>query len=269
MRFASIQMYANFAPLRQATDDLWAFVRDQLRAKGLDGVPDGLSWNSTYHDAWLDPDLLLSQTCGYPYVSRLQGRVRLVATPEYEYPGCSGADMRSFAIVRDESRFDSVSDAKSMRVAINQLESNSGYNLLRALIAPHADQGRFFSSVLHTGSHDASLAAVRNGGADIAAIDCITFGNIAQFDPKSIDGIRILAETPVGPGLPFITRSGASDEEVALLRDALSAAIASPALGETRRVLSLKNFHVLDDDDYARLKFLDDRAGRLGYPRIN
>lgn len=268
MTIASIQMYANFAPLRQATEDLWFFVRDRLRADGLSDVPEALDRSVSYDEAWLSPGLVLSQTCGYPYVSKLRGRVRLVATPEYGYPGCEGPNMRSFVVVRDDSRYQDIRDTRGARVVINQTESNSGYNLLRALIAPHANQGQYFSSVLQSGSHDASVSAVKAGDADLAAIDCVTFGNISRFDPQRLDGIKILTETPSGPGLPFITRLDASDEEVGLLRSALFAAMASPQLAEARNVLSLKNVHVLTDADYERLKSLDDYAARLGYPVI-
>ncbi len=40
-----------------------------------------------------------------------------------------------------------------------------------------------------------SIDAVSSGKADVAAIDCITFGNTKRFDPDRVADIRILAET--------------------------------------------------------------------------
>ena len=51
-------------------------------------------------------------------------------------------------------------------------------NLFRAAIAPLAGGRPFFSEVIVTGSHAASLEAVADGNAPgLAAIDCVTFGS--------------------------------------------------------------------------------------------
>lgn len=91
---------------------------------------------------------------------------------------------------------------RGARAAINEPGSNSGYNLFRAFVAPHANAGRFFSSVLKTGGHLASIDAVSKGEADVASIDCVTFGNTLRFDPQRVAGVRILAETARGRGCP-------------------------------------------------------------------
>jgi len=44
---------------------------------------------------WLSPDLLLSQTCGYPFITSLRGKVRLVGRPSYELTHSSGGDHSS------------------------------------------------------------------------------------------------------------------------------------------------------------------------------
>jgi hypothetical protein len=44
------------------------------------------------------PDLLLAQTCGYPYVTLLRGQVTLVATPCFDFPGCAGSDYSSVIV---------------------------------------------------------------------------------------------------------------------------------------------------------------------------
>ncbi|SER69976.1 PhnD/SsuA/transferrin family substrate-binding protein [Rhizobium sp. NFR03] len=264
-RVASLAMYANPAPVAAATAKLWDYLRDKLRAEGLAEVPQALS-TLPYDEAWLRPELLLAQTCGFPFVSRLRGKVRLVATPVYRYPGCDGPDMRSFLIVRSDSAATALIDLRGARAAVNQPDSNSGANLFRAMIAPLAIDGRFFGAFIETGSHVASIDAVREGAADIASIDCITYANILRFDPRRLSGIRVLGETVKGPGLPLITRLSASDEEIALLRRVLDAAATDAALEGVRDHLGLVRFARLQDADYEPLAALADGARALGYP---
>ncbi|WP_455273977.1 phosphate/phosphite/phosphonate ABC transporter substrate-binding protein [Rhizobium herbae] len=268
MRLASLAMYASPPPLAEATAKLWDFLSEALMRAGLDEVPATLDGAVDYHQAWTQPDLLLAQTCGFPYVKHLRGKVKLVATPVYGHPGCGGPSMRSFIVVAKDSDAQSLEDLRGTRAAINQSDSNSGSNLFRAAIAPLSRHGRFFSSVIETGGHRNSIAAIAAGRADVAAIDCVTYGNVLRFDPGSLAGVRILTQTVSGPGLPFITRADASDAEIVLLRQALKQAIAEPKLAIARDVLRLKDFVVLSDTDYEPLAELERQAQRLGYPVI-
>ena len=60
-RLASLPMYlAN----RPAVATLWELLRHSLAGAGLQRLPTALTWPDDYHAHWLEPDLLLSQTCG-------------------------------------------------------------------------------------------------------------------------------------------------------------------------------------------------------------
>jgi len=259
-------MYRDPPVIAEATRGLWAFVRERLRAAGMADVPEALDESVAHDAAWLDPHLLLAQTCGYPLATRLAGRVRLVATPVYDHPGCAGALNGSFVIVRAGAAFANVSDLRGQVAAINDGASNSGMNLLRHTIAPHAVDGRFFTRVVESGSHRASLALVASGEADMAAIDCVTFGNLARFAPDKVAGVRILAETAKPPGLPLITRAAASEDEVAALRSALTDFASDPAAAPLRDALGLSGFAVLPDGAYHAVLALEREAIALGYP---
>jgi ABC-type phosphate/phosphonate transport system substrate-binding protein len=261
-------MYVAPPPVAEATDALWAFLARWLTDAGMAGVPAMLDRSISHDDAWMSPDLLLSQTCGYPYFSRLRGNVRLVATPCYAYPGCAGPDMRSFVIVRRDAGIASLEDLRGRTAAINSRDSNSGANLFRAAIAPIAYGPRFFGKVIETGGHAASIAAVAERRADCAAIDCITYGHVKRFAADDMADIVVLAETPSGTGLPLITRGSASDDEVSLLREALEASLVDPSLSGARDVLALTGFAVLKDGDYERLLELERQAAALGYPAV-
>jgi ABC-type phosphate/phosphonate transport system substrate-binding protein len=268
-RIAALGMYDATAVVAAANDALWAGLRDRLRAAGLDGVPERLTRGGSYADPWLDPRLLLAQTCGFPYVRHLRGRVRLVATPVYGFPGATGSERRSVVVVAADAPFAGFEDLRGARAAINDPGSNSGANLLAALVAPLARDGRFFGSVTVTGGHRESLAAVAAGRADVSAIDSVTFGLLAAHAPEEVVGVRVLAETPGGPGLPLITRVQASDEEVAVLRAALAGVLADPALGDARQTLGLTGIEVLGDEDYEVLARYAAEAAAIGYRELS
>ena len=80
-------------------------------------------------------------------------------------------------------------------------------NLPRRLIAPLARDGRFFETVAITGSHAASAAAVANGEADAAAIDCVTFALLQRHRPHVVAELRTIASTFATPTPPFVTSS--------------------------------------------------------------
>ncbi|HEV7306587.1 phosphate/phosphite/phosphonate ABC transporter substrate-binding protein [Ensifer sp.] len=261
-------MYVAPPPVLAASEALWSFLRDDLRSEGFADVPDRLSAHPDLDHVWLHPDLLLAQTCGYPYVQHLRGRVRLVATPAYLHQGCDGPRMCSFVIVPKASPIGTLEDLRGKRAAINGPDSNSGTNLFRATIAPLSLDARFFASVMETGSHVASIDAVASLQADAAAIDCITYGNVGRFEPERLANVRILSTTTSTPGLPLVTRAGASDAEIAALRRSLKRSIEEPGLADARNALSLKDFCIVPDEDYEQVAELARFAHRLGYPTL-
>lgn len=268
MRLASLAMYVQPPELADATQQLWRFIQGRLTDIGMVDIPGELDRNIAHDAAWLHPDLLLSQTCGYPYVTSLRGRVRLVATPIYNHAGCEGPLQCSFIIVRRDQMAVELSDMRNCRAAINDDASNSGMNVLRAAIAPLAIDGHFFSDVIKTGGHLQSIEAVATSQADVAAIDCVTFGNIRRFNSTRLSNVRILAQTAKTPGLPFITRGDATDDDVAGLQQILQDASVAPSLAATRDALSLVGFQILPDTAYDRVLELEAKAVRAGYPVI-
>ena len=267
MPIASLMMYDQPAAAQGANDALWAALRDRLRGRGLE-VPDLLDRTGSHESYWLRPDLLFAQTCGYPYVQELKGKVRLVATPVFRYPGGKGARRGSFIVVREDDPARDIPDLAGKRAAINDWLSNSGMNLLRVTVAPHARDGRFFADVTVTGGHMASIAAIREGRADTAAIDSITWGMHARHAPETVAGVRIIGETRMGPGLPYITRRTTSDADLATLREALAEVLADPANSEAMDTLGLTGIEIFSDVDYAELEALDAEARGLGYPKV-
>ncbi|MDB5522491.1 MAG: phosphate transporter substrate-binding protein [Rhizobium sp.] len=264
---ASLAMYDSVSPVQAANDRIWQGIRDRLRAAGYE-APEALDRVISYDGIWLQPDLMLAQTCGYPYVSQLKGKVRLVATPVFDFAGGKGTERVSFIIVADSCEAESLEDLRGAVASVNDWGSNSGMNLFRAAIMPLARDGKFFSRIHISGGHLPSIKAVQDGQADVASIDTVTWGMLARHRPDMLKGVRILAESPSGPGLPYITRLDASDAEVEALRKAIADTIADPAYAGAVSALGLTGIEVLTDEDYDRLDAYRREAERLGYPII-
>lgn len=254
--------------VRQATDRLW---RGLARALGREGVrvPDILNRQPDYATLWELPGLIFSQTCGYPYMSRLRGKVQLVATPIYNAMGCEGPHYCSLVTVRAEDPANALADCRGRTVAFNAAHSQSGYNTLRAAVAPLAKDGSFFSSSVESGSHSASLDAVAAGSADICAIDCVTWALLVKHDPERAATFKIIQQTPSAPGLPFITSINTPPETLQKLRNALTNVCTDPSLAQARGALLLDGAALLSDDDYERVTKMEQRAIEQGYPALN
>ncbi|TXH38564.1 MAG: phosphate ABC transporter substrate-binding protein [Rhodospirillaceae bacterium] len=259
-----LPMYA-LPEVSRATLDWWIGLCRHFRQAGIDDLPLTMVEPGDLYEHWRQPSLLFTQTCGYPLTHNLAGQVQLVATPCYRAPGCEGSTYRSFVVVRDDDAIEDLEDLKGKRVAFNSRDSQSGYNCLRHLIAPLAQAGRFFEMAVETGGHRRSLAAVRQGKADVASIDCVSYALIAAVAPGEVAGIRVLCESALAPNLPYITDAATSAQKLARLQDGLRAAVADPQLAATRETLLIKDVTVLHRDVYDVILSMERAAIDAGY----
>jgi ABC-type phosphate/phosphonate transport system substrate-binding protein len=253
----------DFEELRWATDALWAAI-----AARVPGAPAVLERGRPLMDVWTDPDLVLAQTCGYPLVTSLAGKVRVVATPRYLAEGCEGAYYRSAVVVRAEDRARCLADLRGRRCAVNGLDSQSGMNVLRAAVAPLAMGGRFFGEVVVTGAHAASVRAVASGNADVAAIDCVTWALLGRVRPAESAGLRVLDWSAASPGLPLIASVREDEDALQVLRRALSEVAVDHALSEVREALLFGGIDVLPAGAYGAILALEQAARAAGYPAL-
>jgi ABC-type phosphate/phosphonate transport system substrate-binding protein len=266
-RIALFPMY-DFPEVRDATDALWRALAAQLRAAGLDAVPDTLARALTPHESWRHPHLLLGQSCGYPATAEFSAQLRIIATPLYAAPGCDGPMHCSFFIVPAASAAMRLDDLRGTVFAFNGRDSNSGMNLPRLAIAPLAGGKNFFARVTETGSHAESLARVAAGEADAAAIDCVTHALLARYRPHLVGATRILARTVSSRSLPFVTARSTDEATVAALRAALAQIMGDPALAASREALLLFGVIPADADAYAVVLGYEEAARRLGYEAL-
>ena len=232
---ATLPMYDR-PETRDANDRFWALIREHLEGAPAELTRDG------YH--WLDPDLLLSQTCSLPYRTGLQDGVTLVATPVHNLP-CPAGMYFSVILVRADDDREGLRRFDGARLAINGPVSQSGW---AAIDWAARDAGITFGSVIETGEHRESARAVAEGRADICAVDAVTWTMIQRWDPFT-SALRVLDETPPTPALPYITAMGRDPRP---LQEALVDAVhaLSP---DDQELLCLIDVTHLPSDRYAAL----------------
>ncbi|MXN76166.1 PhnD/SsuA/transferrin family substrate-binding protein [Burkholderia sp. 4701] len=266
---AGLPMY-NVTPRHAA---LWrALLRDALDVLARAGGPSGVTLlDEPFGELaplWRREDLLLSQTCGFPFrVLGLGEVVRLIATPRFDAQGCDGARYRSMLVVSARAHAagaTTLAACRGLRAAFNGDDSHSGMNAFRHAVAPHAHDGRFFSSVARFGSHLNVLHALGAGAADCAAIDCVTFAYVRDALPDVLRDVRVIGTTARAPGLPLIASRALGDAQAAMLRDALDTAVAADAA--RAHALRLRGFERLMPDDYAVIERFAAEAAAYGYP---
>jgi len=264
---ASLPMY-DWPEVRDITDAWWNGLAEAFRREGIKDVPDTLYRSETDGDSWTHPDLLFSQTCGYPYTHGGSDHLRLVATPCYGLQGCDGPTYRSFLLCHKDATQSDISEFQQSRVAVNDPLSQSGYSALRAVIAPLANGKAFFSDVIESGGHRFSMELVGQGKADLCAVDPICYALAERYVPDLLAPLRIITTSPGAPGLPFVTAKQSSDDLVVRLRTGLTQAMADPKLSDIRSALFLSGAEILSDTDYQRILEIERSAASFGYPDI-
>lgn len=247
---ASMPMY-NFAPMHDALDQYWRGIRQGLQQSGV-GVnslpsilPTSLIQPDDLVQHWIDPALLISQTCGYPYISELHSQVSLVGTPDFGLcNGQSGWYDSQIVVRRDDVRT-GLEQFEGAVFAYNSTSSQSGYYAMMHTVLEQIGERQFFSECVVTGSHRSSAVAVAHEQADIAAIDSMTWQLLSRYSQEAAH-LRVLGTTSPTPGLPYIT---ALSNDAGKVANAVETAIDSLSIAH-RQILGLKGLVRFTRDDF-------------------
>jgi ABC-type phosphate/phosphonate transport system substrate-binding protein len=257
----------DFPWIAAANDALWASIATRLGEAGV-RAPTALTRGGDLAALWRNSGLIFGQTCGFPYVTALKETVRLIAAPEYSFPGCEGASHRSFIIRRVDDPRQALGEFRGTVAALNAHDSNTGMNLFRATIAPVALRAPFFSSVIVTSSHEASVNAVVEGDADLASIDCVSVALLKRGRPELAKRLAIVARSPLSPCLPFIASASLPARTIEAVREALFAVLDDTGLAEARAALGLAGARIVAPDHYDRLIEMERSAAAMGYAEL-
>jgi ABC-type phosphate/phosphonate transport system substrate-binding protein len=262
---ASLPMY-NLPEMQSANRAFWQALSGLLVKEGLFGLPAELAFTRLPVPDAIGTDVVFTQTCGYPLQTIYRGQYEMVGVPTYDAPGCGPATHCAFILVRDDSSFRSLEDLRGSVFALNSRHSNSGMNLPRRLIADIAGGKPFFGEVVETGSHNASIEGLMAGKVDSASIDNLTYTFLKEYRPAAVEGLRVLAQTPPSPAIPFITAVSRTPDEVAAIKRAL---LRMPAEApDALRALRITNISPADPQAYQVLLRYEAEAAALGYPEL-
>ena len=212
---ASLPMYDRPETV-EANDRFWQLLRVKLPT----GAPRALTRNVTdLMSHWQAPDLILSQTCGFPYRAKLAGKVSLVATPVLALD-CPTGHYYSVIIAHKDRAGAPLAHFDGAKAAFNDPISQSGW---AALYEHMTRAGLSLGSMLETGAHRASAVAVAQGRADVAAIDALTWQMICKWDSFASD-LCVIDQTAPTPTLPYICAlTGSRETTLNALKCAISA----------------------------------------------
>lgn len=259
--FASLPMY-DLPQVRQSTDTYWSAIRTSLQDHGFDAelLPARLLRNNDPHTDWLRNEMLLSQTCGLPYVKGLRGEVTLLGSPVYDL-ACEAGCYYSVIVGHRDYENRGLSDLAAGRVAYNGARSQSGY---AAYFQYLADNGysKFWGELIKSGSHLSSMEMVAEGKADFAAIDAVSFA-LASRHHSFCNELQSFAETAITPGLPYIASLNFAEQ-----KDQFNSALVEAIDGLSKDVkddLLLKGFVSRYDGDYDQVQVRWDKIVDLGF----
>ena len=267
MSAASLPMY-NLPEMREANARFWAALVEVCRADADLDLPTELVSDRAPVPSAIEPDVVFTQTCGYPLQNLYRDQAALLARPRYEAPGCEDAHHSAVIVVAAGSRFESLEALRGAKFALNSVHSNSGMNLPRRLFAPMARGGRFFGEVVTTGGHGPSMTLVADGAADVASIDCLTFAFYSDQRPDFTARLRVLAFTGPTPTIPFVTSASTPPRTREALTRGLFRLASDPRYRPVLAPLRLVGMEPAAQADYAAILEVETEAAALGYATI-
>ena len=255
---ASFPMY-DFPWLAEAHEALWAEIAAGLVRRGWQDVPVSLHHQADVHTLWHEHELLISQSCGWPLVDELAGKVVTIGAFEYDVASADGPTYHGQLLMRAGSSRPSADALPTVTAAVNSFASLSGWvSLVHAF--PELS-GVWPGRLLETGSHEGSMAALQRGEVDLAMIDAVSLAQFRAGRPESLAGLIVVGEGPRIPCLPIIGPLAFTDVQIAGIRAAITEALASDRGREAAKPLLIKRFHARDFDDYRPVQALAIRAG--------
>ncbi|MFT7220643.1 MAG: ABC-type phosphate/phosphonate transport system substrate-binding protein [Candidatus Azotimanducaceae bacterium] len=200
-----------------ANDTLWRAT----------GYPGELNRDLTVSELWHNPDLLVTQACGLDlFLSNAP--IEPIAAPVFDLD-CDAGMYFSYIL----------GNASGRVAAVNSLSSRSGWSALLSVCTPQ--------KVVVTGSHQASLEALRTGVADVAAIDAVTLSIIKRDSPAEIAGLEVVDRSSNAPSPPYVVRRGVDRKSVFR---SLQNALVSPGSKDSKNALHIKGIVAVERPHY-------------------
>jgi len=265
MLIANARMYAVNATVAAAWRSLleWAFVRADVPCEVIDyPAPAPLP------ALWARPDVGCVFMCGYP-IATAQPPPRILAAPVPEPKRYLGMPVYcTDIVVRADAPLRQLPDILGHRFAFTTLDSQSGYQAPRRLLAPFArDRGGqlFQATIGPLVTPRRVVEAIVSGEADAGPLDSYFHDLLRRHEPALAAQLRTVAATPMTPIPALVAASGLPDAYATRLTAALLAVVDVDALAPVRATLLLHGFAAVAERAYATLRDDARAADEAGY----
>ena len=224
----------------------WNLIQKNLKKNGF-LAPYELKLGVDETSIWMDPNLVLSDTCGMPFRNFLHKKVKIVGTLDYGLDNCPPGYYRSCLVIRKSDTRKRLANFQEAVFSYNQNYSQSGFaaplNYMKSL-------GLKFVNMRVSGSHLNSAIMVVNGDADITSLDGISWRLMQRYN-KFTEKLKILCWTePATPSLPLIT---SLKNETNVIFDAVCEAIKELDT-KNKDILSFHSIVNIPEKDYLAVK---------------
>jgi phosphonate transport system substrate-binding protein len=142
--------------------------------------------------------------------------VRLLGlAPVFNDPRANGKPLyHADVVVRADDVAQTFGDLRGRRVGYNDAISLSGRLALLIHLAKIGEDLSYFSETIGTGSHDASLAALRDGLIDTATIDATTLRLRRNAGDPLAANVRVIEGLGPHPIQPIVIRADLAEHQV-------------------------------------------------------
>lgn len=249
-RQVSLPMY-DFPEVASATSRLVDALVAAYRAEGVEASVAGVL-PTAHHDLmayWSGPEMLISQSCGLPFVEDLASITHTVGTFRWSGVSDERGWYRTVIVAGPACGARDMSGMAGARPAVSNTQSLSGWCSLGVAVAAVTDRADYLQPAVLTGSHAGSLAALRSGDADVASIDPGTFQLLARHRPDAVAGIRRIGEGPSVPATPLVVPRSLP-VPIERSRSIVAAALNAVALADARADIGIDSFVVVPDEVY-------------------
>jgi len=211
-------------------------------------------------DGSLDAAIL----CGLPYVMVCErdSGVQALAAPAADGRYGGRATYYSDIVARVGETAGRLEELAGRVLAVNEPDSHSGYNVVAHALAARDVPTGGYADVLLTGGHAASVAAVRAGDADVAAVDSHLLAALRADDPGIETELVVIESLGPSPSQPFAAGPGLAADE----RDGIRAALTGLPAVDLAPGLEGVRWLAVDDGDYDPIRqMLASSRGRVGF----
>ncbi len=173
----------------------------------------------------------------------------------------SGVGYNGVILTNAQSDIMSMEDAQDRTFAFTDPNSTSGYlvPITHFLLEREVQPEQYFSQVIFSGTHEASILSVVNNNVDVAATNNLSLDQAIEKGIATREDFRTLWESDTIPGSPMAYR----EELPQSLKDAIREAFLSYDDPEGLEMLGLNGYVEVDDATYDAIRDLNEAQARV------